>query len=109
VDHAILAIGKYHDFGTTELLRSPLAVVAFLVGRLGRYQPAARIAGFALSPVAIFNFPGLLPAIARLREALGDEAYESLAREGQLMPTAAMVTYAYDQIDQARAELNAVS
>jgi hypothetical protein len=29
-------------------------------------------------------------------------------RKGETMTTAAMVTYAYDQIDQARAELNAV-
>ena len=35
--------------------------------------------------------------------------YESLAHKGETMTTAAMVTYAYDQIDQARAELNAVS
>jgi hypothetical protein len=34
--------------------------------------------------------------------------YESLC-EGGTMTTAAMVTYAYDQIDQARAELEAVS
>ena len=40
---------------------------------------------------------------------LGDETYESLAHNGETMTTAAMVTYAYDQIDQARAELNAVS
>ena len=32
-----------------------------------------------------------------------------LARKGETMTTAEMVTYAYDQIDQARAELNAVS
>jgi hypothetical protein len=37
------------------------------------------------------------------------QTYESLARKGETMTTAAMVTYAYDQIDQARAELNAVS
>jgi hypothetical protein len=30
-------------------------------------------------------------------------------RKGETMTTAEMVTYAYDQIDQARAELNAVS
>jgi len=34
---------------------------------------------------------------------------ESLARKGETMTAAAMATYAYDQIDQARAELNAVS
>jgi hypothetical protein len=31
------------------------------------------------------------------------------SRKGETMTTAAVVTYAYDQIDQARAELNAVS
>jgi hypothetical protein len=36
-------------------------------------------------------------------------AYESLARKGEAMTTAAMATYAYDQIDQARTELNEVS
>jgi hypothetical protein len=35
--------------------------------------------------------------------------YESVARKGETMTTAAMVTYAYDQIDQVRAELEAVS
>jgi hypothetical protein len=47
--------------------------------------------------------------IAHLRDVLGDQTYESLARKGETMTTAAMVTYAYDQIDQARAELNSVS
>jgi hypothetical protein len=46
---------------------------------------------------------------AHLRTVLGDEDYESLARKGETMSTAAMATYAYDQIDQARAELTAVS
>jgi len=36
---------------------------------------------------------------------LGEATYESLARKGETMTTAEMVTYAYDQIDQARAEL----
>ena len=31
---------------------------------------------------------------------------ESLARKGETMTIAAMATYAYDQIDQARAELD---
>jgi hypothetical protein len=47
--------------------------------------------------------------IAHLRDVLGEATYESLARKGETMTTAAMVTYAYDQIDQARAELKAVS
>ena len=48
-------------------------------------------------------------AITHLREVLGDQNYEALAHKGEAMTTAAMVTYAYDQIDQARTELNAVS
>jgi hypothetical protein len=43
------------------------------------------------------------------RDVLGEAAYESLARKGEKITTAEMVTYAHDQIDQARAELNAVS
>jgi hypothetical protein len=43
--------------------------------------------------------------IAHLRDVLGDQTYESLARKGETMTTAAMVTYSYDQIDQARTEL----
>ncbi len=38
-----------------------------------------------------------------------DHHYESLARKGETMSTDAMVIYAYDQIDQVRAELNEVS
>ena len=38
-----------------------------------------------------------------------DQTYESLARNGATMTAPAMATYAYDQIDQARTELNAVS
>jgi hypothetical protein len=48
-------------------------------------------------------------AIAHLRDVLGDQTYASLARKGETMSTSAMATYAYDQIDQARTELNAVS
>ena len=50
-----------------------------------------------------------MPRSLLLRQRLGDKTYESLARKGETMTTAQMVTYAYDQIDQARAELDAVS
>jgi hypothetical protein len=49
--------------------------------------------------------PEFNTAIAHLRDVLGDEPYESFARMGETMTTAAMATYAYDQIDQARTEL----
>ena len=86
-----------------------MAAIAALFDRLGRHESAATIAGFALSPLTALAIPELNTAIAHLRDVLGDQTYESLARKGETMTTAAMVTYAYDQIDQARAELNAVS
>ena len=91
------------------MMRAALAVLAAFFDRLGRYEPAATIAGFALSPLTAVRVPEISTAIAHLRDVLGDQTYESLARKGETMTTAAMVTYAYDQIDQARAELNAVS
>ena len=65
--------------------------------------------GFASNPITAVAVPEIGTAITHLRDVLGDQTYESLARKGETMTTAAMVTYAYDQIDQARAELNAVS
>ena len=47
--------------------------------------------------------------MAHLCDVLSDQTYESLARKGKTMTTAAIVTYASDQIDQARTELNTVS
>ena len=91
------------------MIRVSLASSHCSFDRLGRHEPAATIAGFALSPFIAATVPELDPAIAHLRDVLGEQTYESLAHKGETMTTAAMATYAYDQIDQARAELNAVS
>ena len=104
-DHLTLAIRNYHNCGDTTTIRVPLASLAVLFDRLGRYEPAATIAGFALSPMAATGVPEITTAITHLRDVLGEATYESLARKGEAMTTAAMVTYAYDQIDQARTEL----
>jgi predicted ATPase len=104
-DHLTLTIRNYHNAGDTTTIRVSLAVLALLFDRLGRYEPAATVAEFALSPMAAAALPEITTAIAHLREILGDPAYESLARKGETMTTAAMVTYAYGQIDQARTEL----
>jgi hypothetical protein len=108
-DHFGLAIRNMHDSGNTTTMRSPLALLATVLDRLGRYESAATIAGFALSPLSAMAYPEITTAIAHLRDVLGDQIYESLARNGKTMTTAAMATYAYDQIDQARTELNTAS
>ena len=105
LDHLTLAIRNYHNSGNTTTIRVPLAILAALFDRLGCYEPAATIAGFALSPFSAPAIPEITTAITHLRDVLGDQTYESLARKGETMTTAEMATYAYDQIDQARTEL----
>jgi len=104
-EHLTLAIRNCHDSGNVTVVRNPLAILAGLFDRLGRHESGATIAGFALGPLTAAAFPELDAAITHLRDVLGEQTYESLARKGETMTTAAMVAYAYDQIDQARTEL----
>ncbi|MGZ8715020.1 MAG: ATP-binding protein, partial [Mycobacterium sp.] len=108
-DFLSLSIRNYYDSGTFSTMHSPLAILACFFDRLGLYEPAAIISEFAATPLTRTAFPEINTAIAHLRAVLGDQAYESLSSKGAAMTTAAMATYAYDQIDQARAQLNAVS
>jgi predicted ATPase len=105
LDHITLAIGNLYDSGHVAYIRGPLATLAVFLDRLGRLEPAATIAGFALDPLTASTVPQLSTTIAHLRDVLGEATYESLARKGETMTTAAMVTYAHDQIDQARTQL----
>jgi tetratricopeptide (TPR) repeat protein len=105
LDHLTLAVRIYHDSGSTTSVRSPLAVLAALLDQFGHHESAATIAGFAHSPLTAVAFPEFTTAITHLRDVLGDETYETLARSGEAMTTAAIATYAYDQIDQARTQL----
>jgi hypothetical protein len=91
------------------MMGTPLVVLATLFHRLRRHEAAATIADFAINPFTEAVLPEFNTAITHLRDVLGDQTYQSLARKGEAMTAAAMATYAYDQIDQARAELNAVS
>ena len=104
-DYVTVAIGNYHDSGNTYMIRAPFGLLAAVFYRLGRLEPAATFAGFA----ATFPVPSALAQydteIAQLRDRLGEATYESLARAGEAMTATAMATYAYDQIDRARAEL----
>ncbi|PXW99582.1 putative ATPase [Mycolicibacterium moriokaense] len=104
-----VAIHNHHDSGNPAGMRAPMATLATILDRMGRYEPAATIAGCASTPFTVATYPELPATTAHLHTVLGDRAYESLARKGETMSTAEIAAYAYDQIDQARAELNAVS
>ncbi|MDT5256079.1 MAG: hypothetical protein QOD10_1159 [Mycobacterium sp.] len=109
LEYLKLAIRNYHDSGNTNVIRVPLASLAACLDRLGRAEGAAVIAGYSTSRYTRAWLPELATAIAHLREVLGDQRYDTLAQKGAGMTTAAVVAYAYDQIEQARTELNAVS
>jgi len=104
-DYVTVAIRNYHESGNTSMIGIPLVVLAALFDRLGRHEAAATIAGFAFNPLTAAAISEINTAIAHLRDVLGHETYESLARKGATMTTTEIVTYAYDQIDRARIEL----
>jgi hypothetical protein len=104
-----VAIRHYYDAGSVANLQNLLAILASLLDSLRHHEQAATISGVAATAFTLASYPQLNTTIAHLRDVLGDETYESLARKGETMTTAAIATYAFDQIDQARAELNAVS
>ena len=80
------------------------------IGSAPRHLPFRRAAlSFMRRQLSRAAFPQIDTAITHLRDVLGDQTYEVLARKGETMTTAAMANYAYDQIDQARTELNSVS
>ncbi|MCX5042709.1 adenylate/guanylate cyclase domain-containing protein [Aldersonia sp. NBC_00410] len=104
--HVSLAIRNYHNSGSTTMVRIALGVLATTLDRLGRHEAAATIGAFAQSPFTALSLPEINTANAHLREVLGGRTYEALAHQGETMTTAAMVTYALDQIDQASAALS---
>jgi hypothetical protein len=104
-----VAIHNYHDSGNPMTMRAPMAILSTVLDRMSRYEPAATIAGFASTPFTVATYPELLTTTAHLHSVFGDQDYESLARNGEAMSTAEIANYAYDQIDQARAELDGVS
>jgi predicted ATPase len=108
-DYSCAAIGRYHDSGNTTMMHIPLAVAAALSDRFGRHEAAATIAGFAVHPLIAVAYPEFDRTVAHLRDALGDDTYESFAHKGEMMATAEMVAYAYEQIDQARTALADIS
>ena len=106
LDYLALAIRNYHDSGNDAIMRVPLVVLATFLDRLGRNEPAAIIAGYALNPITKSWSPEISTVSAHLRDVLGEQTHESLARRGETMTAAEMVAYAYNEIDQARAALD---
>src|SRR5262245_17604979 len=108
-----LATRAEHTYSHPQISDSHPEISALTVGvnfRKGRSTPAAAtIAGFAFSPVTARSFRELTTTITHLREVLGNTVYESRARAGATMTMAAMANYAFDQIDQARIELERAS
>jgi predicted ATPase/class 3 adenylate cyclase len=99
------AIRMRHDAGSFSLLHPPLAILSTSLDRLGRYEPAAILSGFAVTPLTHVFYPETLTATAHLREMLGGDAHEALTQSGKNMTNAAMVGFAFDQIECARADL----
>jgi tetratricopeptide (TPR) repeat protein len=83
LDHLPQAIRNYHDSGNSSNMTGPLAMLASFLDRIGRYEPAANIAEYALNPLNAAAFPELKAAIAHVHEVLGDERYESLGPRGK--------------------------
>jgi len=108
-DYLALAIRHYLDAGSFAPLGSPLVILAGVFARTGRHEPAAMIVGFAANPWTLRANPEINTTIAHLRDVLGGEVYDSLARAGESMTAATIATYALEQIDQARTELNGLS
>jgi hypothetical protein len=100
-----LAIRRFYDSGSFSIMASAYAVLAAVLDRLGHYEPAATFSAFATTPFALATYPEINATVGHLREVLGSEAYESLVQSGAAMPNTALVTYAFEQIDQARAEV----
>ena len=102
-EYLTVAIHHYDDSGNVANLRNPLAIFAALLDRLGHHEQAATISGFAASAFTLASSHN--SAQRSPISAMSSVTSLRIARpQGRAMTTAAMATYAYDQIDQARAE-----
>ncbi len=109
LDHMSSAVGNFYDSGNITQLRASFGLLATFLGRRGEAEQAATLAGFAgVLPTAAPAVPEFRATVGELRAVLGDQAYESRARTGAAMTMASAVAYAYDQIDRARAGLDAL-
>ena len=106
LDYISSAIANYHDSSNITQLRAALGLFATFLDRRGDAEAAATVAGFAgVMPTAAPTVPEFGDTISHLGDTLGAKTYESFSRDGAAMTMAAMVSYAYEQIDRVRHEL----
>ncbi|MDO3638162.1 ATP-binding protein [Mycolicibacterium arseniciresistens] len=105
LDHVAMAIGNQGDAANRIVAGRRLVILAYLFDRIGRYEPAARLVGFAASPFATAVFPEIQGALEHLQEVLGETRYASLTHAGATTSTNEMVNFAHEQIDQVRSAL----
>jgi predicted ATPase len=106
LDYISSAIANYHDSSNITQLRAALGLFATFLDRRGDAEAAATVAGFAgVMPTAAPTVPEFGDTVSHLGDILGAKTYESFSRDGAAMTMAAMVSYAYEQIDRVRQEL----
>jgi predicted ATPase len=109
LDYLAVAIRNNHESGNIGMLHNPLAILARVLDRLGRYETSGHHRRFrngqshGRSDPARTRHSDCPPPPGPRRPDL-----RIARRKGETMTIAATVSYAYDQIDQARAELNTV-
>lgn len=106
LDLLTLAVRNLYESGTYSHMVSPLGVLATCLHRIGRFEQAATILGFATSEFTVAAYPEIGVTTARIREALGDSRFRDAASAGATMTSGAMARYALEQIDLARAALD---
>jgi len=105
LDNATVALTRFYNTGHYSVMPSALAVVASILNRLERYEPAATLSVPASTPFSGTTYPEIHQTVAHLRDVLGEDAYGQLARKGASMSNAVLAAYALEQIDAARAHL----
>jgi hypothetical protein len=105
LEYIAKSIRNYSDSGNNFMLPQPMAELAHYFERIAHYEAAATLSGFAKTSVSTIYYAEIEAAITHLRETLGEDTYASLAGRGAAMTNAAIVKYALEQIDLARANL----
>jgi predicted ATPase len=107
LDYIALSVNMYYDSGSSSYVSGPVGVLVALLDGVRAYEQAATVSGFSDLTLSRVTYPLVSAALSHLREVLGDERYETLARSGATMTNAAMARYALEQIDLARAQFAA--